>query len=459
MDRLVAILTVLIPFAVGGIMARGKRESLPFWILLAAVAGSVFNCKLFSISPFKSTELVIVLAAALLAAQRYGKQRSHRHTSVQKLLMTLMALLALAALVALIPTDLRSAAWVATIVPLAVVYITFNSVKNPVHIQQSLVAIGLSLLGFLVLIQVAISTGLASSYYNSAEMAAGAYGYELEIGPFSYSLWGNWIGAAGAIAATFAAGCIVTRQRHWWWLYSPLLVIGLWTAHRSSTLGGSAGAIVGMGLAFLCGLKPGVGSSSRHLIKVMILAVAIGFGCVLLASNATDNMLSRWESVLLLKDETKNVAYRTNLYKDAFETLATTPLGIGFGTLWEVASVDEANYYTSMMNGTGIIGTMALASISCVLGITFYRRLLTKYPDSFPGQCSAIGISILGAIAVVANSSDQILLIMPTGPTLWFLLAVLVSVTNVSINTRQSPQDGGQKGRMWRGRMESKYWG
>jgi len=407
---------------------KGKR--LLFNIFLAAIAFSSIVYKMnfpgIRISP---SETVIIIIFFVLIMFRWRRNSFISLSKDEKIILIFAFLYVLGGLITLLFVRMRINKWInSCLIPALILYISFSLIYSLKQIDKSMIAVNLSIAGFLIITLAAFYTGYAKQM--EFHMLRGQFTTEFKIGKIEYQGWATWFGAISAMffPLFFISSLTIKNLIHRLFNITGT-VLCLYFCYRTATRGGVLSIIIGavliIGLSFYK-LKLPYKILKRMFIIFIIITVIISFLRIEISTIVEQKFFDLFENRL----QSGGVLYRANLIYDAYFSLLRNPFGIGFDKLWDEYEIDEANFFSWSANGVGLLGVIGFWGLSITLIISFFKGLINKNVNG--RLYSIIGICTLISTFIAATSSDQILHQPQTVLPFWLIIGATIKAVQLT---------------------------
>ncbi len=168
--------------------------------------------------------------------------------------------------------------------------------------------------------------------------------------------------------------------------------------------------------------------SGRFRSPVFLIAAALSLIVLTLWGGTILNLLpilntQRLQTLLQGVQKINTYTYRMNALSYAWKLTLQNPLGVGFGYLDRTYWIDDAIIYANILEGTGIIGSIAFMMITIQLASKFVL-FISKSLVGSSRDLAGIGLSTL-VVGLVAGISSQSIMFEPVHAfVFWALLAV-----------------------------------
>jgi hypothetical protein len=247
-------------------------------------------------------------------------------------------------------------------------------------------------------------------------------------------IWGNWVSAAAVMLfPLLLIYFLIEKSMIKALIYVFLLFLSLSYTFKGATFGGfySIVIIILPISIFLMYALIKYANINEYFFKLLFKFSLILIPAVVIFTDDIELSLALEGKLLELSTygfSTPNLEYRIDLIRDAFSNLPSAPFGIGFGQLWLKYFIDEANFYSPMMNGTGILGTLGFCSAVIIFLNHFFFTIFNERNRQIVFY-SIVGLTTILVVLLAAFSSDQVLLMPQTALPFWVLICALYSIT------------------------------
>lgn len=408
------------------LMFRTFPERVKYWLLALSIPLSFVQIPSLPL-PYKTSISEAILIFLLLDEILFSQ---NDHKSVNKPWKRAMdfsiGLFTFAGLV----TNLRGGdiyAWNAyCLTPLIIFFLISRKIHNT---EDALVLVKLSLLtivGFIVIVELAIITGHFEIYDPLHTETSGAFrladGMQIILGPVRIFTFATRI---GAIAALGLPTCVLLwlgiKSKLWWKTGLLIIMIGLgYVLLLSATRGSVVAAILGSLIAIV--ISGRLRSPKILVALVIVMCVLLLWGGTILDLLPSQN-IQRLQTLLQGVSSIPNYHQRMNVLKLAWELTLQNPLGVGFGYLFHTYRIDDAIIYAVILQGTGILGAIAFVMIVGNLSVQFVLRGLKAHLRD-TRDLASVGLSTL-ATGLLAGVSSQSILFEPVHSfVFWMLMSV-----------------------------------
>jgi hypothetical protein len=288
------------------------------------------------------------------------------------------------------------------------IYLSQSLLRSPKDAMRVVRGLFVAILVYLCLVFLMKSTEHVAVIKSSfADWRLFGNGEILSLGPIEYRIFSIQFGAIvgfGSIVALFLfldpLQPIFARGIYLVCILIFAIILGL-TAARGATIA----AVFGMGILILS-------TGKRRFTGPMILA---GVGIVIVLFQSTILNLLPPETVLRFNEIENSLAgvrtldYRIRILQLTVQQFHLHPFGAGYGYLWENYGLDESIIYSSILNGTGIIGAVGFMLWMIQLLIQYLRSLIPS-GEEMKKNWAIFGFSIWLFTCLNGTSSSGILL-------------------------------------------------
>jgi hypothetical protein len=354
--------------------------------------------------PFSVCEFLLIMLACLqIPAFQLGKKKNIA-PKVNYLVLLPYMLFAFAGFITAVLYGGIGTWRVFCVTPLLWMYVAMNMVHNPEDAFKLIKAAAIGVLICLCIYQFANIAG----YVAIDETMGWRMGMQLvTIGPIRYRFY------ATTFATLMALGFVVTnmlvlqdyRSIITNCFYGMMMLIFAFAMVSSGARGGTVAAVAGVILML---------SLNKNIFKVSSLKYfAFVFFSLLLIlhysdalSNYFGNQLERFQ--LMFSGYSSIGSYKSRmLYLGyAIDDVIHNPFGNGFAYLYRNYGFDDAIVYVYLLEGTGILGTIAFLFIVARLFIHFAHNLIGKCSENQKWLASlGIGMLATGLLAGIASES------------------------------------------------------
>lgn len=291
----------------------------------------------------------------------------------------------------------------------------FLSSKKILNQKEAWLLIKLSLLTILGFIAIATWANLTGHFKSLAIGSTDSswrfgYGYLVKLGPIQLTIWATFL---GSIAALGFPACILLwiekKGERWWRMGALFILAGLGsTLFFAAARGAIVGAFAGSLLAILASGKL-LSPKLLGAFALLLVVVAI-WGTTFLEMLPEQNIL-RIQTILQGTQQDLNFQIRKGALELAWKLTLQNPLGVGFGYLWNTYGIDDAIIYANILEGSGILGSIAFLMIVVQLAFKFVL-IIIKSSVGFIRDFASIGLGTL-IVGLVAGISSQSILFEP----------------------------------------------
>jgi len=254
-----------------------------------------------------------------------------------------------------------------------------RSKRDALRVFQS---IFISILGYFLIVTLMRFIGHSETLnLYGADWRLFGRGEQLSLGPISYTIWSIEFGTIAGIGSLIAVFFMLQKGLSFFWRGVLLACLGIFiyilamVAARGATIATAIGAI---GLVTV---------TRRDNFRVGILLALVGVFLIIFQDTLLALIPSQTiQRFLELQGDPSQVStfqYRINLMKVTLQGFSGHPFGAGYNYLWSVYGLDESIMYSSILNGTGLIG-----AIGFVLWMT---QLAVRFIINLPSQLSKRG--------------------------------------------------------------------
>jgi len=312
-------------------------------------------------------------------------------------------------------------------VPMCAFYVCTSLISSFKQAEKVVLAATISTVSFFLLIDIGLKTGLAEPI--AVHSAVGRLAVYVDVWRFRYAIWGNWLGALASmtVPSAFVLFMINNKMNRLAHYYLFVTIICLYYGLRSATLGAVFSMFAGLTLVIIL-LSTKVKIQIETIISLLILTFFVAFISVVFNIQASVGLYNKFDELLNYGLSVPNFIYRTNLLLEAYSSLLINPIGIGFGTLWTVAKIDEANFFSTFANGTGLLGVLSFWGM-CILLVGRFVKTVWSTENRRAAIYAIVGICTIISTFVAAMSSDQILLMPPTSLPFWMIIGATYKST------------------------------
>lgn len=354
---------------------------------------------------FSVSELLLIMLACLqIPAFQLGKKKTNI-SKVNYLALLPYVLFALGGFITAVLYGGIGTWHVFCVIPLLWMYVAMNMVRSPKDAFELIKAAAIGVLICLCIYQLANFTG-----YVAHDVSMGwRMGSQLIImGPIHYQFY------SCTFCVLMALGFVVTnmlvlqnyRSMITNCFYGMMMLIFAFAMVSSGARAGTVAAVAGVILMLLLNKKTFKVSSLKYFCFMILIALLVLHFQSGLAGYF-DNQLNRFNE--LFEERITGVAnYKVRmLYLGyAIDDVIHNPFGNGFGYMWSNYRFDDAIVYVYLLEGTGILGTIAFLFIVAHMFIHFAHNLIGKRSESQKWLASlGIGMLTTGLLAGIASES------------------------------------------------------
>jgi O-antigen ligase len=354
---------------------------------------------------FSVSELMLIMLAGLhIPAFQLGKKKTDI-PKVNYLALWPYVLFAFAGFITAVLYGGLGTWQVFCVIPLLWMYVAMNMVHSPEDAFKLIKAAAIGVLICLCIYQFANFTGHVA--------IDGTMGWRMGtqliiVGPIHYQFY------SCTFCVLMALGFVVTnmlvlqdyRSMINNYFYGMMMLIFAFAMVSSGARAGTVAAVAGVILMLLLNKKTFKVSSLKYFCFMILIALLVLHFQSGLAGYF-DNQLNRFNE--LFEERITGVAnYKVRmLYLGyAIDDVIHNPFGNGFGYMWSNYRFDDAIVYVYLLEGTGILGTIAFLFIVAHMFIHFAHNLIGKRSESQKWLASlGIGMLTTGLLAGIASES------------------------------------------------------
>jgi len=383
---------------------------LKFWLLALSIPMSLLQMPSLPLPYGTQVSEAILIFLTLDEILFLRHDIKHKGKSLTILMVILMGLFSLAGLISNLGGDNIHIWNVYCLQPLIIFFLISRKIHNW---DDAWLLVRLSLLtivGFIVIVELAIVTGQYFSFDPLATMTTDrlsriADGIIIDLGPIQYTLFATRM---GAIAALGLPTCLLMglKSKEKTWMRIVLLVIIAVLAYiliLSATRGAVVAAIAGSFLAVLI--------SGRFRSPLFVAALGLSLVVLSLWGETILKMFPSYniQRILTLTQGVQSIGnfhQRLDALSFAWDLTLNNPLGTGFGDIYHLYQVDDAIIYAVILQGTGILGAFVFILIVGVLAFNLGFGALKLRIGLFRDLAS-VGLSTLatGLLAGISSLS------------------------------------------------------
>lgn len=310
------------------------------------------------------------------------------------------------------------AAWLsACVAPVILLFLCFGLISVTTQIEKSMTAASTAVVGFILFIGFGFLIGRAIEI--PGQEGSGQLTAMLDFGLIQFETYATWLGATPAmIFPVLFLSTLKSNGKIDKIIGYLSIFVCLYFYSRTMTRAGAISLLVSSTL-IISVVSFRIHSLRSRLGSTLVLLVLLLFA-ILSITSVSVGVERSFQSLLYYGMESPNMAFRVNLVTETYRGLLSNPLGVGFGSLYQLYEIDEVIFYSWIANGVGILGVIGLFGILTILAGQFIKGLFCNDEDI--RYYSLVGISTLLATLIVACGNDQILWRPQTAFPFWLIM-------------------------------------
>jgi hypothetical protein len=415
---IVIILTAILFFFMVTIGTRIK-----YWLFLAGIFLSLFAPIML---PYGITLGELVLAALFADLYLEDSLENHSPLVINKLVKSIpfIVFAGYSLIVNLMHGDFEYWHGI-SFVPLLCMYVSMAMVKDPKS-AWAVVRIALFVIfGFLFLLLVANITGRIVKTYGPDWRLGGQ---TFAFGPLVYIVYSVHLGGFVALGVP-ALILLLTNAKErllFRFFYGAMLIGCFAVLVLTAARGPLIGALVAAALTILLSFR-------LRRLTIMLLVI----GVLIFSIQPLWTLIFPAQKILPALDrlsELQNYStvttfmYRLRVFEVTLKDMMHNPFGFGYEYLWrQYGYIDEANIYTPLINGTGIIGFALFAIMLCQFAWTFLTTYL-KTKMEWMREIATLGICTLLVELISGISAHNIIFWPKDSVVFWSILSACYGV-------------------------------
>lgn len=265
------------------------------------------------------------------------------------------------------------------LMPLLWLFLCKNLSVDPKGVQKSLMAIFTSILGYLLLIWFLKTFGQTRLVtYNAASSGWRLFGEgtELSFGPLIYTLYSIEIGTITGIGFLIAIFFLLQKdiQISWRFIFISSLILFLIILGLAAARGATVSLIIGSLLIIFI-----VRWGEIRMFTFLLLIGAFVIGLQKVYSYwIPSETVARFQVMFNDLAYVDEFQYRLRVLTTTFQLIKEQPLGLGYNYLRITYGLDESIVYSSIMNGTGVIGSIGYLLLIFQFLTRFISQLINR---------------------------------------------------------------------------------
>ena len=412
-------------------------KRIKFWLFLAGIFLSLFAPVMM---PYGITLGEILLAALFVDLFIEEILENHSSLAIKRIVKSIPFVLfaGYSLIVNMMHGDF--AYWHGvSFVPLVCVYISMTLVENEKRAWAVVKIALLVILGFLFLLLLADITGRIVITSGEAWRLGGV---KFAFGPLVYQLYSVHLGGLVSLGVPALILMLMRSKVRWYFrfIYGALIIICFIILVLTAARGPFIGALVAAALTILLSFRLRKVAIFLMVIAILIIFILPFWTLIFPAKNILLS-LARFSELQNL-NTVDTFIYRQNIYAVTLKRVMQNPFGYGYDYLWnKYGFIDEANIYTPLINGTGIIGFALFVIMLCQLAWTFLSAFL-RANNELLHDFAILGICTLVAELISGISAHNIIIWPRDSIVFW---AILSACYAFMLNNRQKISQGFQK--------------
>jgi hypothetical protein len=324
-------------------------------------------------------------------------------------------------------------AWLcACVAPVVLLFLCFLLIREKIQIEKSMTSASIAVIGFIFFIGLGFLTGRAIEI--PGQEGSGQLTAMLDFGLIQFETFATWLGATPAIIFPVLFLTTLKSNGKTNKIISYLSIfVCLYFYSRTMTRAGAISLLVSSSLII------SIISFRIHSLRSRLGGTLILLGLLLCAVSSMTKVSviveRSFQSLWYDGINSPNLLFRTGLVGETFNGLLSNPLGVGFGSLYQLYEIDEVIFYSWIANGVGIIGIIGLLGIWSILAGRFIKGLFCDNEDI--RYYSLVGISTLVATLIVATGNDQILWRPQTAFPFWLIMGATFKARNIFLDSHR----------------------
>lgn len=400
-------------------------SQIKYWLFLAGIFLGLITPVDFPLGISLGELILTALVVDQLFTNQRGSRSLHMPNSSLKPLPFIIAFAGYSLIINLIHKDLIY--WhVVSLIPLLCLVLSMTMVNTPKRAWMVIKIALFVIISYLILWLLANLTGRVTVDFG-ADWRLG--GQTFSFGPLVFTMYS--VHLAGFIGLGIPALIILmlspSEKPFFRLFYGSMLVIFTFALFITAARGPLIGMILSIILTLILIFRLRWLMIAAILVIVIILLFTLPLIAQAIPQEILVPVLNRYSELQDI-NSVGTFGYRLKIFDLTLQDIGKNPFGSGYNYLYlQYGYGDEANIYTSIINGSGILGFVLFVLILGILAWKFidsYRKANIVWQRDF----AVIGLSTLVFELISGVSAHNVVVLVKDSVVFWSILAACYSI-------------------------------